>query len=59
MQNIRCFEGEDLPLFLDAIQKNELSLNIQHINDGQELVDFFGKVTAKSPKFIISDLNMP
>jgi hypothetical protein len=34
-------EEEDFALFLDAIQENDLSLNLQRVNDGQKLVDFF------------------
>ena len=52
-------DGEDFSLFLDAVQENGFSFNIQRVNDGQELVDFFAETTSKLPKLIISDLNMP
>jgi CheY-like chemotaxis protein len=52
-------DEEGFSLFFDAIKENDVSLNIQRVNDGQELVDFLGKGTSKSPKLIISDLNMP
>ncbi len=52
-------DGEDFSLFLDAVQENGFSFNIQRVNDGQELVDFFSEETSKLPKLIISDLNMP
>ncbi len=52
-------DGEDFSLFLDAVQENGFSFNIQRVNDGQELVDFFAETTSELPKLIISDLNMP
>jgi len=52
-------DGEDFSLFLDAVRENGFSFNIQRVNDGQELVDFFSKKTSRLPKLIISDLNMP
>ena len=52
-------DGEDFSLFLDAVRENGFSFNIQRVNDGQELVDFFSETTSKLPKLIISDLNMP
>ena len=52
-------DGEDFSLFLDAVRENGFSFNIQRVNDGQELVDFFSEETSKLPKLIISDLNMP
>ena len=41
-------DGEDFSLFLDAVRENGLLLNIQRVNDGQELVDFFSN--SKSPE---------
>ena len=52
-------DGEDFSLFLDAVRENGFSFNIQRVNDGQELVDFFAETTPELPKLIISDLNMP
>ena len=52
-------DGEDYSLFLDAVRENGFSFNIQRVNDGQELVDFFSEKTSRLPKLIISDLNMP
>jgi len=52
--------GEDFSLFVEAVRENGFSFNIQRVNDGQELVDFFSEETSKKlPKLIISDLNMP
>jgi CheY-like chemotaxis protein len=54
------YDGEDFSLFLEAVQENGFSSNIQRVNDGQELVDFFiSEETSNLPKLIISDLNMP
>ena len=52
-------DGEDFSLFLDAVRENGFSFNIQRVNDGQELVDFFSERTSRLPRLIISDLNMP
>jgi CheY-like chemotaxis protein len=52
-------DGEDFSLFLDAVRENGFSFNIQRVNDGQELVDYFAETTPNLPKLIISDLNMP
>ena len=52
-------DGEDFSLFLDAVRENGFLFNIQRVNDGQELVDFFSGITSRLPKIIISDLNMP
>jgi CheY-like chemotaxis protein len=53
-------DGEDFSLFVEAVRENGFSFNIQRVNDGQELVDFFSEETSKKlPKLIISDLNMP
>ena len=41
-------DGEDFSLFLDAVRENGFLLNIQRVNDGQELVDFFSN--SKSPE---------
>ena len=48
--DILCVEddGEDFSLFLDAVRENGFLLNIQRVNDGQELVDFFSN--SKSPE---------
>jgi CheY-like chemotaxis protein len=53
------YAGEDFSLFLDATRENGFSFNIQRVNNGQELVDFFAETTSALPKLIISDLNMP
>ena len=34
-------DGENFSLFLDAVRENGFLFNIQRVNDGQELVDFF------------------
>ena len=34
-------DGEAFSLFLDAVRENGFLFNIQRVNDGQELVDFF------------------
>jgi hypothetical protein len=34
-------DGEDFSLFLGAVQETGFLFNIQRVNDGQELVDFF------------------
>jgi len=34
-------DGEDFSLFRDAVRENGFLFNIQRVNDGQELVDFF------------------
>ena len=51
--------GEDFSLFVEAVQENGFLFNIQRVNDGQELVDFFSENPSHLPKLIISDLNMP
>jgi len=50
---------DDFSMFLDSVRENGLSFNIQRVNDGQELVDYFSKEIAPLPKLIICDLNMP
>ena len=39
-------DGEDFSLFRDAVRENGFLFNIQSVNDGQELVDFFSGTTS-------------
>jgi hypothetical protein len=39
-------DGEGFSLFLDAVRENGFLFNIQRVNDGQELVDFFSGTTS-------------
>ena len=39
-------DREDFSLFLDAVRENGFLFNIQSVNDGQELVDFFLGTTS-------------
>ena len=39
-------DGEDFSLFRDVLRENGFLFNIQSVNDGQELVDFFSGTTS-------------
>jgi len=39
-------DGEDFSLFLDAVRENGFLFNIQRVNDGEELVNFFSGTTS-------------
>ena len=45
------YDGEDFSLFLEAVQENGFSSNIQRVNDGQELVDFFISEDFRGEKY--------